>query len=75
MLAKHKTSIILFITAILVYLVLGLLVPEIAYAPNAQAETGWNAVQAAQSVAAIAAPIVALVLIILAVISFLKELK
>lgn len=72
---KHRTSISLFVAAIAAYVLLGVVLPEITYTPDAQVEGGWNAVQMTKAVAEIAAPIIALVLGLFAGIALLKERK
>ena len=72
---RHKTSIALFAAAIVVYVLLGMVLPEISYTPDAQVEGGWNAIQLTKAIAEIAAPIIALILALLAGIALLKERK
>jgi len=72
---KHKTSIALFAAAIVVYVLLGMVLPEISYTPDAQVEGGWNAIQLVKAMAEIAAPIIALILALLGGIALLKERK
>ncbi len=72
---RHKTSISLFVAAIAAYVLLGVVLPEITYTPDAQVEGGWNAIQMTKAVAEVAAPIVALVLGLFAGIALLKERK
>ena len=72
---RHKTSISLFVAAIAAYVLLGLVLPEITYTPDAQVEGGWNAIQMTKAVAEIAAPIIALILGLFAGIALLKERK
>ena len=72
---RHKTSISLFVAAIAAYVLLGLVLPEITYTPDAQVEGGWNAIQMTKAVAEVAAPIIALVLGLFAGIALLKERK
>jgi len=75
MFAKHKTSFVLGIVALLVYLILGLVLPELAYSPEIQTEAGWNVVQAVQALLETAAPFIALFILALAVFAYFRELK
>jgi hypothetical protein len=72
---RHKTSIALFAAAIVVYVLLGVVLPGISYTPDAQVEGGWNAIQLVKAMAEIAAPIIALILALLGGIALLKERK
>lgn len=72
---SHKTSISLFVAAIVVYVLLGMVLPEISYTPDAQVEGGWNAIQLIKAMAEIAAPFIALILALLAGMALLKERK
>ena len=72
---KHKTSIALFVAAIVAYVLLGLVLPGVSYTPDAQVEGGWNAIQLTKAIAEIAAPVIALILVFLAGIALLKERK
>jgi hypothetical protein len=72
---RHKTSIALFAAAIVVYFLLGMVLPGISYTPDAQVEGGWNAIQLVKAMAEIAAPIIALILALLGGIALLKERK
>lgn len=72
---RHKTSIALFAAAVAVYVLLGIVLPELTYSPDAQVEGGWNAIQLTKAIAEMAAPIIALILALLAGIALLKERK
>lgn len=73
--SKHKTPIILFASAIAVYVVLGMVLPEISYKPAAQVEGGWNAIQITKAMAEIAAPVIALVLAFLGILALFRNQK
>lgn len=72
---RHNTSIALFAAAIATYVLLGIVLPELTYTPDAQVEGGWNAIQLIKAIAEMAAPIIALILVLLAGIALLKERK
>jgi hypothetical protein len=72
---RHKTSIALFAAAIAVYVLLGIVLPELSYTPDAQVEGGWNAIQLIKATAELAAPIIALILALFGGIALLKERK
>ncbi len=70
---RHKTSIALFAAAVLVYVLLGIVLPGISYTPDAQVEGGWNAIQLIKAMAEMAAPFIALILALIGGIALLKE--
>lgn len=72
---KYKASIVLFCAAIAAYVLLGVVLPEISYTPDAQVEGGWNAIQLAKAIAEVAAPIVALVLALLGFLALFRKPK
>lgn len=73
MFKKHKTSFALFVGAVLCYLILGLLLPELSYSPKMPSESGWNAVQAVKGLLQASAPFMALFIFALAVIAYFRE--
>ena len=72
---KYKASIVLFAAAIVAYVLLGIVLPEITYTPDAQVEGGWNAIQLTKAMAEVAAPIVALILAFLGFIALFRKQK
>ena len=71
----NKASIGFFIAAAVVYVLLGIVLPEITYTPDAQIEGGWDAVQMIKAIAEIAAPIIALVLVALGIVALFRKQK
>ena len=65
----------LFAAAIAAYVLLGIVLPEISYTPDAQVEGGWNAIQITKAIAEIAAPIIALILAFLGFIALFRKQK
>ena len=72
---KYKASIVLFAAAIVAYVLLGIVLPEISYRPDAQVEGGWNAIQLTKAMAEVAAPIVALILAFLGLLALFRKQK
>jgi hypothetical protein len=72
---KYKASIVLFAAAIAAYVLLGIVLPEISYTPDAQVEGGWNAIQLAKAMAEVAAPVVALILAFLGFLALFRKQK
>ena len=72
---RYKLPIALFAAAIAVYVLLGIVLPEISYTPDAQVEGGWNAIQITKAIAEFAAPIIALVLAFLGVLALFRKQK
>lgn len=72
---KYKASIVLFAAAIAAYVLLGIVLPEITYTPDAQVEGGWNAIQLTKAMAEVAAPIVALILAFLGLLALFRKQK
>ena len=72
---RYKPSIVLFAAAIAAYVLLGIVLPEISYTPDAQVEGGWDAIQITKAIAEIAAPIIALILAFLGFIALFRKQK
>lgn len=72
---KYKASIVLFAAAVAAYVLLGIVLPEISYTPDAQVEGGWNAIQLAKAMAEVAAPVVALILAFLGFLALFRKQK
>ena len=73
--ARNKASIGFFIAAVVVYVLLGIVLPEVTYTPDAQVEGGWDAVQMTKAIAEIAAPIIALILAVLGLLALFRKQK
>ncbi|MDJ0813919.1 MAG: hypothetical protein QNJ23_09320 [Woeseiaceae bacterium] len=73
--AINKASTGFFVAAVAVYVLLGVVLPEITYTPDAQIEGGWNAVQMTKAIAEIAAPIIALILAALGFLALFRKQK
>ncbi len=73
--SRYKTPIILFASAVAIYVLLGMVLPEISYTPAAQVEGGWNAIQIAKAIAEIAAPVIALILAFLGFLALFRKQK
>ena len=76
MLERHRKSILWLIVAVLIYGVLGVLLPEFLLSkPATDTEVGWQASRAAGALLKTIMPYAAALVAIVAVVAFIRELR